>query len=130
SQASRSLELAPRAAFRGSAFLGCGSAAAPTVTLMSISVSRSVAGRAKSSALCGAVDTVGPRHGRRSARANARGKQKARHVGRALLVWNATERLEARHHAVETQQMGQRFKLSPLVVAEAHDQREPGRFES
>src|SRR5262245_6038644 len=43
SQASRSLELAPRVAFRGSAFAGCASAAAPTLTLMSIPVSRSVA---------------------------------------------------------------------------------------
>src|SRR5215475_10017424 len=43
SQASRSLELAPRVAFRGSAFASCASAAAPTLTLMSIPVSRSVA---------------------------------------------------------------------------------------
>src|SRR6516225_3803440 len=124
SQASRSLALAPRAAFRASAFAGCGSAAAPTLTLMSMSVSRSFAGQPKSSALYDRGNTAGPRALERS-----RAKTKARRKGRAKLDRGATERLEARHHALETEQVGERFKFPPLVVAKAHDQGEPRRFE-
>src|SRR4029077_15005173 len=98
--------------FRGSAFAGC--ASVPTLKLMSIPVSRSVA--VERSLACFAARSIP------SARANARQrKSPAQRPG--AMAWNATERLEARHHALETQQAGQRFKFQPLVVAEAHDQR-------
>src|SRR6476620_11909923 len=121
SQASRSLELAPRVAFRGSAFAGCASAAAPTLTLMSIPVSRSVA--VERSLACFAARSIP------SARANARQRKSPAQTPGAI-AWNATDRLEARHHGLETQQVGQRLKFPPLVVAEAHDQRKTRRFES
>src|SRR5262249_27608688 len=56
-------------------------------------------------------------------------QQKPGTKGRAKLARDATERLEARHHALETEQVGERFKLPPLVVAKAHDQGKPRRFE-
>src|SRR5262245_509103 len=56
-------------------------------------------------------------------------KRPAAEAGRCS-IGMMTERLEAGHHALETEQMGERFKLPPLVVAEAHDQRKPSRFES
>src|SRR5438034_10653240 len=37
---------------------------------------------------------------------------------------------EAGHHALKAKQMGERFKFAPLVVTEAHDQREPRGFEA
>src|SRR5262245_24361582 len=37
---------------------------------------------------------------------------------------------EARHHAVETEQVGERLELTPLIVVEAHDQRKARRLEA
>ena len=36
---------------------------------------------------------------------------------------------DARHHVFRPQKMSKRFELPPLIVAEAHDQREPGGFQ-
>src|SRR5947209_2267328 len=37
---------------------------------------------------------------------------------------------ESRHHALEPEQMRERLELTPLLVAEAHDQREARRLEA
>src|SRR5712671_1292014 len=36
---------------------------------------------------------------------------------------------DARHHVFQPQKMCKRFELAPLIVAEAHDQREAGGLE-
>src|SRR5215475_8982957 len=56
-------------------------------------------------------------------------KRPAQRPGAARLGCDGTI-LEAGHHALETQEVGERFKFAPLVVAEAHDQWEAGRLES
>src|SRR5262249_39515193 len=49
----------------------------------------------------------------------------------AGLEWlGCDSRSDARHHALEAQEMGERPKLAALVVAEAHDQRIAGRLEA
>src|SRR5262249_29017534 len=134
SQASRSLALAPRAAFRASAFAGCGSAAAPTLTLMSMSVSRSFAGQPKSSALYDRGNTAGPRALERSrAKTKARRRRatkKSPATGAGPSGPGAQRGREAPPPpAREPGRGGGFFIPPPLVVAKAHDQGEPRRFE-
>src|SRR5262245_16319725 len=131
SQASRSLELAPRAIVLASGFARCGSpSAAPTVTLMSICVSRLVLlpiGRslARFEARRIRVGVTAHQQGTKE-----RGKKKpGASAGRGSLVMRRG-RSEARHDALEAQEMGERFELLPLVVAKAHHQRVAGGFES
>src|SRR5262245_22330860 len=141
SQASRSLALAPRAIVLASGFARCGSpSAAPTLTLMSIPVSRLVLlpkGRslARFEARRIRVGVTARRQGTNErARAKKKrlrksGQEKARRVGRALRARGAARRSEAGHDALKAQKMGERFELAALVVAKAHHQRVASGFE-
>src|SRR5262245_14271788 len=140
-QASRSLALAPRAIVLASVFARCGSpSAAPTLTLMSIPVSRLVLlpnGRslARFKARRIRVGVTARRQGSERARAKKKrprknGQEKARRVGRALLARDGARRSEAGHDALKAQEMGERFELAALVVAKAHHQRVASGFET
>src|SRR5262249_43639540 len=136
SQASRSLALAPRAIFLASVFARCGSpSAAPTLTLMSIPVSRLVLlpnGRslARFEARRIRVGVTAGRQGARRRGPRKSGQEKARRVGRALRARGAARRSEAGHDALKAQKMGERFELAALVVAKAHHQRVASGLES
>src|SRR5215475_5797108 len=111
SQVSRSLALAPRTVVLASARGACcPPSAAPTVTLISMLHLPlcCLDGRPKSS--------------------GARSKKPGTSAG---LEWlGCDSRSDARHHALEAQEMGERPKFATLVVAEAHDQRIAGRLEA
>src|SRR5262245_65096139 len=110
-QVSRSLALAPRmVVFASARALSCPLPVAPTGTLISMLhlPFRCLDGWPKFS--------------------GARSKKPGTSAG---LEWlSCDSRSDARHHALEAQEMGERPKLAPLVVAEAHNQRIAGRLEA
>src|SRR5262249_44452914 len=111
SQVSRSLALAPRMVVLAPARASsCPLPAAPTGTLISM----------LHLPLC-CLDGWPKSSG-------ARSKKPGTSAG---LEWlDCDSRSDARHHALEAQEMGERPKLAALVVAEAHDQRIAGGLEA
>src|SRR5215471_16217532 len=90
---------------------------------MSMSVSRAFRrpDRAKLSAVAPGVDT-GCDVGR-----GGQTKGPAQRPGPSITT--AASGSDSRHHVLEAEQVGQRLELAPLIIAEAHHQREAGRLE-